>query len=50
MRRLLPEPGELLDDAALAAQYALPATGDRPQVRLSFVSSVDGLRIRASRP
>jgi riboflavin biosynthesis pyrimidine reductase len=42
VRRLLPEPSESLDDAALAAQYSLPASGDRPHVRLNFVCSVDG--------
>jgi riboflavin-specific deaminase-like protein len=42
VRRLVPDPSDLLDDAALAAQYALPPTGGRPHVRLSFVCSVDG--------
>jgi hypothetical protein len=42
MRRLLPDPSDLLDDATLTAQYALPATGGRPHVRMNLVCSVDG--------
>ncbi|HEV7936356.1 MAG TPA: pyrimidine reductase family protein [Actinomadura sp.] len=42
MRRLLPDPTDRLDDAALTAQYALPATAGRPHLRLNFVCSVDG--------
>ena len=41
MRRLLPEPAEDLDDAALLASYA-PPPGVDPFVRFNFVSSVDG--------
>lgn len=43
MRRLLPDPVEDLDPAALEAVYALPdlRAGDR-HVRANFVSSVDG--------
>jgi riboflavin-specific deaminase-like protein len=42
MRRLMPDPGDLLNDADLTAQYALPAPDGRPHVRLNFVCSVDG--------
>ena len=39
MRRLLPEPADLPDDAALAAAYRLP--GGR-SLRVNFVASIDG--------
>ena len=42
VRRLLPDPSDPLDDDALTAQYAVPATNGRPHVRLNFISSVDG--------
>lgn len=40
MRRLLPDPGPLLDDAALAAAYATP---EARWLRVNFVASLDGV-------
>src|SRR6266540_1266299 len=42
MRSLLPEPSADLDDAGVAARYAVPDTGGRPHLRLNFVASADG--------